>query len=143
MAERLVRDLMHIGVPTCRDDTPLRQAARLMAGQGAEALIVMDENGMAYGLVRDVDLVRAYVSGKTDPTVNGGACTVGDIVDEDVPQVSLLVPARTAAQIMLDRGERALYLMHAAPGPPRPSAMVRIADIVRLIAEEEQGTDKR
>ncbi len=121
-----------------------------MAEQQAEALIVLDENGMAYGLVRDVDLVRAYANNPAltprhpSPTVGGeGQLTAGDIVDEDIPQISLLVPARAAAQIMLDRGERALYLMHAAPGPPRPSAVVRMADMVRLIAEEEQGADKR
>lgn len=126
---------MHIGVPTCRDDMPLREAARLLAEQQAEALIVLDENGMAYGVVRDVDLVRAYADGKVHPTVNGGTCTISDIMDEDIPQISLLIPARAAAQIMLDRGERALYLMHDAPGPPRPSAIVRLCDIVRLIAE--------
>jgi len=119
-----------------------------MAEQQAEALIVLDENGIAYGLVRDVDLVRAYADNSaltpiSSPAAVGeggqggeGHLTVGDIVDEDIPQVSLLVPARAAAQIMLDRGERALYLMHAAPGPPRPSAVVRLCDIVKLIAEE-------
>ena len=57
--DRLVRDIMKIGVPTCNRDDKLPQVAKIMARDNADAIIVMDEFG-ACGVISQSDLVHAY-----------------------------------------------------------------------------------
>ena len=45
MPTTLVRDLMQVGVPTCREDTALPDVARLLVERNAGALVVLDEDG--------------------------------------------------------------------------------------------------
>jgi hypothetical protein len=46
------------------------------------------------------------------------------VVDEHIPQVPPDIPAQAAWQLMRDLGLDCLFLMHAWPGEPRPSAVI-------------------
>ena len=48
---------MQVGVPTCREDTPLNEAARLLVERNVAALIVLDETNMA-GWIGDQHVAR-------------------------------------------------------------------------------------
>ncbi len=62
MTERvLVRDLMTVGVKTCAPTTPIVDLARFMLEQDLEAIVVLDHEGHAVGVVSRDDLVRADV----------------------------------------------------------------------------------
>ncbi len=60
---RLVRDLMTVGVPTCAPDTPITAVARLLLDDDFEAVIVLDAEGHAAGMISQDELVRAYTRG--------------------------------------------------------------------------------
>ena len=134
---KLVRDLMHIGVTTCRADTPLAEAARVLLREGLESLIVLDENGHAVGMLSRRELVAAYGrSGADDRDVR--TLTVAEVMCPDIPEIPPDIPAPAAAQIMLDHNVRELYLMHHAGGIGWPSAVLRFEDVLRYLAAESE-----
>lgn len=52
-----IRDLMTKDVITVREDTPLKEAAQLMAGHGVSGLPVVDEEGRVVGILTEADFV--------------------------------------------------------------------------------------
>ena len=60
MKPLLVRDLMTVGVPTCKPDSPVGDIARFLLEHEVEAMCVLDEEGQAIGVVGREELVRVY-----------------------------------------------------------------------------------
>ena len=123
----LVRDVMTIGVPICRDtETCGAVAARLEPeGERGEVVVALDEDGMACGWLTREQLVAE------------AARSVSEVMDEDIPIVPPDIPAEAAAQLMRDGGEDYLFLMHDWPGEPRPSAMISLRAIEQRLREVE------
>ena len=111
MSPLLVRDVMTIGVPVCRDTEPAGAVAARLASQ-LPVVVVLDDDGMACGWATRQGLL------------DNAFRLVGDVMDEDVPTVGPEIPAEVAAQIMRDKGVEYLFLMHDWPGEPRPSAVI-------------------
>jgi len=59
MAKKKVRDWMHEGVISCCRDTPVEEVAKTMDAKDISALVVVDEQGDAVGLISRTDLVNA------------------------------------------------------------------------------------
>lgn len=116
----LVRDVMTIGVPVCRDsETCAAVAARLAQQAGAqEVVVVLDDDGSACGWLTHAQLAAQDLERP-----------VGEVMDEEIPTAPPEMPAAAAAQLMHERGVAHLFLMHAWPGEPRPSAVVSLRDI--------------
>ncbi len=123
MSVVLVRDVMTIGVPTCRADEACGVIAARLARlpHRPEVAVVLDEDGMAAGWVSRAAL------GQADPER-----TVDAVMDEDIPELPPDIPAQAAAQIMRDRGLTHAFLMHSWPGEPRPSAVLALSTLERL-----------
>ena len=133
MTIKLVRDLMRIGVTTCPANTLLVDAARLLLCEGLESLVVLDENGHAAGLLGRREVVTAYgLSGAKIEAID--THTVADAMRPDIPEVPPDIPATAAAQIMLDRNVRELYLLHHDGGISWPAAVLRFEDILHYLA---------
>lgn len=133
---QLVRELMTVGVATCPPQTPLEELARLMLEREVEAVVVLDDQGHAAGIVSQDELVRTFAQGEID------GLTAGDIMDDGVPQIPPDIPLTAAAQIMQDYGRRALFLMHHAGGIEYPAAVISYRHLLRLIAAQDE-TDLR
>ena len=54
-----VLDAMRVGVVSCAADTPLREAAQMMATYRVHSIVVFDLEGAPWGVVSDLDLVAA------------------------------------------------------------------------------------
>ena len=131
---KLVRDLMHIGVITCRTDMPLVEAVAILLRENLESLVVLNENGHAVGLLGRHEVIIAYGrSGATSQCC--GSLTVADVMRPDVPEIPPDIPAAAAAQIMLDQGLRALYLLHHDGGISWPAAVFRFEDVLRHVVD--------
>lgn len=117
----LVRDLMTIGVPVCRDMETCGAVAARLSG---EVVVVLDEAGMACGWTT-LERLRA-----------NGTRRVAEVMDDDIPTIPPDIPAEVAAQIMRDRGVKFLFLMHDWPGEPRPSAVIALRTIQARLASE-------
>ena len=121
-APLLVRNVMTVGVPVCRD-AELCGAVRVrLEAQSAQVVVALDDDGLACGWA---DLERLVAADPTQP--------VSAVMDEDIPEIPPDIPALAAAQIMRDRGARFLFLMHNWPGEPRPAAVVSLQAIENRI----------
>jgi CBS domain-containing protein len=122
---RLVRDLMTVGVPTCPTHTPVVEIARLLLDRQLEAVVVLDPDGHAVGVVSRDDLVRLYARG------DSLSLTAEDAMQEGVIEVPPDIPLAAAAQIMRDKGVRAVFLMHNASGIIYPAAVLTYTHFLR------------
>lgn len=137
MSVKLVRDLMHIGVATCRADTPLVEAVRILLRDQLESLIVLDDNSHAVGLLGRTEAVSAY--GQSGASIKEtGTLTVAEVMRPEIAEVPPDIPAAAAAQIMIDRGVRELHLLHHDSGINWPAAVLRFDDILRYLAAESE-----
>lgn len=128
----LVRDLMTVGVATCPPETPVREIARLLLEQELEALVVLDpEDGHAMGIVGQEELARAYA------LPDAASRTAEQVMRDDVPQVPADIPLTVAAQIMQDRGVRALFLMHHSSGIEYPAGVITYRHLLRHLAARD------
>ncbi len=138
MTTKLVRDLMHIGVATCQADTPLVEAVRTLLREGLESLIILDDNSHAAGMLSRREAVAVYGRSGADMhhirTLN-----VADVMRPDIPEVPPDIPAMAAAQIMLDRNIREVYLMHHGGGASWPAAILRFEDVLRHLSAESES----
>ena len=71
LSEARVRDVMRLGVVTCRPETPLRDVAAMMTGYG------VDGGGDGIALVSDLDLAAAIVD---LPDATAGDTAASEIV---------------------------------------------------------------
>ncbi len=146
----LVRDVMRIGVPTCKETDPLDKVAALMLDQAATTLVVLDEEADTRGWINEARLAQAYLQ---VASLTPDAClltpapcplTAADIMDEDVPEAPSDIPLAAAAQLMADMGVDHLFFLHHAAGRTWPAAVLGLRDLVRALAGPEyiknQGT---
>ena len=138
MTTKLVRDLMHIGVVTCQADTPLIEAVRTLLREDLESLIILDDNSHAVGMFSRCEAVAVY--GRSGADMHDvRTLTVADVMRPDIPEVPPDIPATAAAQIMLDRNIREIYLMHHGGGASWPAAVLRFEDILRYLSAESEA----
>jgi CBS domain-containing protein len=129
---------MHIGVATCRTDTPLLEAVRTLLRDELEALVVLDDNSHAAGMLSRREAVAAY--GRLGADIREKkSLTVSDAMEPDIPEVPPDIPATAAAQIMLDRGVREIYLLHHGGGKGWPAAVLRFEDVLRYLAADSEA----
>lgn len=134
MTERLfVRDLMSVGVSTCKLETPVKEVVLLFLEEHLEGLIVLDGEGHAAGAISQDELLRAY--GRD----NRRDLTAEAIMRTDVPQVPPDIPLAAAAQLMQDQGVRVAFVMHHAGGILYPAAVITYQHFLRHLAATNDG----
>jgi crotonyl-CoA carboxylase/reductase len=121
---------MTVGVQTCSPSTAVLDVARFMLEHDLEAMVVLDD-GHAVGVVSRQELVKAYAR------QDFAELTAGQIMREEVPQAPPDIPLAAAAQIMLDMGVRALFMMHHAAGVEYPAGVLTFRHLIRHLAAEE------
>jgi CBS domain-containing protein len=133
----LVRDLMTVGVDTCKTDTPVLDLARLMLHKHLEAVVVLDDEGCAQGVVSLEELSRLYGRFAESGQAALQGLTASAIMREGVPQVPPDIPLAAAAQMMHDQGVRSVFLMHHAGGIEYPAAVLTYAHLIRHMVARE------
>lgn len=130
---KLVRDLMTVGVPTCKHDTPAKDIARFLIEHHIEAMCVLDEDGHGIGMVSEAELVAVFGSENLD------ALKAEDIMSEGVPELGADILLTVAAQMMKDRGIRTAYMMHNSAGIIYPAAYLSYRHLLRHIAAKDES----
>ena len=130
---KLVRDLMTVGVPTCKHDTPAKDIARFLIEHHVEAMCVLDEDGHGIGMVSEAELVAVFGSENLD------ALKAEDIMSEGVPELGADILLTVAAQMMKDRGIRTAYMMHNSAGIIYPAAYLSYRHLLRHIAAKDES----
>ncbi|MEN8242645.1 MAG: CBS domain-containing protein [Chloroflexota bacterium] len=127
---KLVRDLMTVGVLTCSPTTSIQVISQALLEKELEAVVVLDHDGHAVGIVGRSELVNAY----TNP--NHKQLTAEDIMQDGIPQIPPDIPLTAAAQLMQDQDVRVFFLTHRAGGIEYPAAQLAYRHFLKYLASE-------
>jgi CBS-domain-containing membrane protein len=138
MAEQLlVRDVMRIGVPTCKmEDSAETVAAQLLA-ENATAVVVLDEEGHTAGWINEQALAAAYVQAAAAGAEDQTNLAAEQIMLTATPELPVDVPLSAALRLMADQGVDHLFFLHRAGGRAWPASVLSWRDAVRALAGPE------
>jgi predicted transcriptional regulator len=137
----LVRDVMRIGVPTCKLEDTLAHVAALMIDGGYTAVIVLDGEADTRGWINERILASAYKQAAATHE-DASALAAQDVMVEDVPECPSDIPLAAAAQLMADAGVDHLFFLHRAGGLTWPASVLSQRDLVRVLAGPEYIKDQ-
>jgi CBS domain-containing protein len=129
---KLVRDLMTVGVPTCKSSTPIVDIARYLLEHQAEEIVILGEEGEGIGIVGYEELVRAYGN------ENARELVAENVMREGIPELPADITLVLAAQMMQDKGIRVAYMLHNSGGIIYPAAMISYKHILRHLAAKDE-----
>ena len=128
-----VRDLMTVGVPTCKASTLVVDIAGFIVENNVEEMVVLGSEGEGVGVVGYEELVQAY------ERENVKSLTAEQVMREGVPELPSDIPLVAAAQMMMDKSIRVAYMTHNSSGIIYPAAMISYKHIVRHIAAKDEN----
>ncbi len=119
--------------PCASPETPVAEAARVMATTGIGTLPVIDRNGRLVGLVAETDILRLAAERRAG--IRGLA--VEDVMTRDVITMPAEAPVETALNVM----ERARFRhMPVCDGQGRLLGLVGALDLLRIAISGSQPT---
>ncbi len=132
---KLVRDLMHRGLFTCRQNTALGQVAVLLAQHHVHALVVVDRDNRPVGIVSDYDLMAGeWLSQDTESLATMRKLCASDLMSYPVISIEADAPLKEAANLLLEKDVNRLMVTEQG----KPVGMISSSDFVASMAKEEQ-----
>ena len=132
--DRLVGDVMHHGVMTCRRDTPIQDVARFMADNDVSALVVVNDDEHMIGLISRTDLINARLYEQYWKHWRG--LTAGHIMVTDVVVVSKHDTMQVASKLMMEQHIHRVVVIEQHSSGQKPVGVLSVTDVVRDIARE-------
>jgi CBS domain-containing protein len=123
--DAMVVDAMRLGAVSCSADTPIREAARIMATYRIHSIVVFDLVGGPWGLLSDLDLVRA-----ADEDLDKR--TVGEVASMEFVTVPGKESLARAARLMAERGVS--HLVVVSPDDGHPLGVLSTLDVAGVLA---------
>ncbi len=118
-----VREVMHRGVITCSPDTALKEVARIMNATDVHALIVVNERGLAQGVVSHMDMLRAFGRDLY-------ALKAEDVMTREVLSIRPEAPLAEAVEMMLKHRVHRLLVCGEEGGEKVPLGVISTTDII-------------
>lgn len=132
---KLVRDLMHPGVLTCRPNALLGQVAVLLTQHKVHALVVSDPEGRALGIISDYDLLAGeWLSVDDESLSTMRNLTAHDLMSYPVDTIDANVPIKEAAHTLIEKDVSRLLVTESG----KPVGVISTTDFVASIAKEEK-----
>jgi CBS domain-containing protein len=120
-----VLDAMRVGVVSCAADTPLREAARMMATYRIHAIVVFDLEGGPWGVASDLDLVAAAGQDLDRRTVS-------EVAGTKLVSVRAEESLARAAELMAEHRVAHLVVVH--PDDGHPVGILSTLDVAGVLA---------
>jgi CBS domain-containing protein len=131
-----VRDWMHLGVLTCGPDAPAETVADTMQAHDVSALVVVDEDGYAVGVISRTDLVNATFVRPYFRHWQGLAAR--HLMSTPVVSVRAEAPIEDAVRLIRDRKIHRLVVTVPEGRRERPIGILSVTDLaVRREPAEE------
>jgi len=128
-----VRDMMHRGLITCKQETSLGQVAVLLAQYHVHALIVEDRDGRATGIITDYDLLAGeWLSADPESLDVMRSLTAGDLMSTPIETIDVDAPAKEAAARMQQRIIRRLLVTEQG----NPIGIISVSDFIADLAKQ-------
>lgn len=132
---KLVRDLMHRGLLTCRPGATLGQVAVLLNQNHVHALIVTDRDGRALGVISDYDLLAGeWLSSDPESLTVMRKLTAADLMSQPVDSVEADLPGSEAVRELIEKDISRLLVTEKG----KPVGVISLSDFVSSIAQEEK-----
>ena len=133
--KKLVRDLMHAGLLTCNTNATLGQVAALLTEYHVHALIVVDQNEHALGIISDYDLLAGeWLATDAQDLKTMRKLTAGELMSSPIESVEADVPIKVAAQILVDKDIQRLLVTESSI----PVGIISLSDFVANLASAEK-----
>jgi predicted transcriptional regulator len=134
--KKLVRDLMHRGLLTCRTDATLGRVAVLLNQNHVHALIVTDRDGRALGVISDFDLLAGeWLSSDSESLAVMRKLTAADIMSQPVDSVEADLLLSEAVSELIEKDISRLLVTEQG----KPVGVISLSDFVASIAHEEDS----
>ena len=133
MGEARVRDWMHAGVITCRLDTPAGDVAETLKAHDVSALVVVDDEGYAVGVIARPALVNATFVQRYLKHWRGLAAR--HLMSSPVISVRAETPVEEAIRLIRDRKIHRVVVTEPEGDRARPIGILSMTDLVGRITE--------
>lgn len=132
---KLVRDLMHPGVLTCRPDATLGQVAVLLNQHHVHALVVADRDARPLGIISDFDLLAGeWLSTDPESLATMRKLTAADLMSYPIDSVEADLPLSQAAHILIEKDVSRLLVIEKG----KPVGVISLSDFISSIARGEK-----
>ncbi len=132
---RLVRELMHPGLLTCRPEATLGQVAVLLDQHRVHALIVADRDGRPLGIISDYDLMAGeWLSADPQSLAAMRKLTAGELMSHPINSVEADLPLQEAAHILIEKDVNRLLVTDKSV----PVGVISTSDFVSGLAQQEK-----
>ncbi len=132
---KLVRDLMHTGLITCKADATLGQVAVLLNQHHVHALAVTDRDGRVTGIISDFDLLAGeWLSSDAESLNTMRSLTAADLMSHPVDSVEANVPLAEAVTLLIEKEVSRLLVTEKG----KPVGIISLSDFIASLA----GSDK-
>jgi CBS domain-containing protein len=133
--KKLVRDLMHPGLLTCSQKDNLGQVAVLLNQYHVHALVVVDRDGTAIGIISDFDLLAGeWLSADSQSLTTMRNLTAGEMMSSPIDTIDAGQPLGVAAQKLIEKDINRLLVTEKGI----PAGIISTSDFVSSIASEEK-----
>ena len=132
---KLVRDLMHPGILTCKPDATLGQVAVLLNQHHVHALLVADRAGRVLGIISDFDLLAGeWLSSDAESLATMRKLTASDLMSQPVDSVEEDVPLPEAVNQLIEKQISRLLVTKNG----KPVGVISLSDFIASIAQQEK-----
>ncbi len=124
MSEKTVSDLMHKGVIACKPETPMNEAVRIVSDTDVHAIIVMDENNQALGIISHTDIIRLFGKDLSQHIAS-------EIMSSPVQDIAPDQTAAAAAKLMLEKDIHRLLVVEQDGDKKKAVGIISTTDLVK------------
>lgn len=130
---KLVKDLMHPGVITCRPDATLGQVATLLDQHKIHAVFVTDRDGRIMGVISDFDLMAGEWLSSTPESLNTmRTLTASDLMTKPVDTIQAATPLKEAADLFMQKSVGRFLVLENG----KPVGTISLSDFVASLSEK-------
>ncbi len=133
--KKLVRDLMHPGLITCRTDATLGQVSVMLTQHHVHALIVTDRDARPLGIISDYDLLAGeWLSADSKSLTTMRNLTAGELMSSPIDTIEAKMPLGEAVHLLIENDINRLLVTENGV----PAGVISTSDFVSSIAREEK-----
>jgi len=134
MSDTTVQEWMHRGVITCHPEISVAQVAEIMDSNDISALVVVDAEGDALGVISRTDLVNARFIQPYMKHWRG--LNAEHLMSKPVISVSLDTTISEAVQMLNEKRIHRLVVVERIGGHVRPLGILSVTDLARHVGDK-------
>ena len=139
MSEPRVRDWMHRGVITCHPETPVAEVAATMDSSDISALVVVNEQGTAVGVISRTDLINARF---VQPYMkHWRGLNAEHLMTKPVISVWLDTTISEAVQVLNEKHIHRLVVVEKSSDHLAPIGIISVTDLARHVSDKPMGEE--